>query len=363
MVKTKIACIILVLLFFSCQEKNETSAFDSVKATTLKDTPEKTPYIELNHWPKQMPQIDYNQFEIKGIEEFNVALATKLKDSCTNTSDSLNKYLYLHNYFTKLNFNENFTMPVFISVEETNMLILGTIDPKGKLLGNLVLANESSWENGDFEIFSKIESDSIIHRTAISREHDQDENGYKPTWSTITIKEIFHISSSGYIFLINTERTEDMNHKAPDNTLTNEQPNTTLPSPGVSLITDQKLGMIDKLNSYLKENFSITETAKVLETTTANHPDGIYDCHLRTEYGNIIFETYTCDHQLENTLKFNGYSFKEVKRVLSVLFTDNEYFKWYDKYRYEPKEESGAGCFLEMKEDKNSILVSYGCGC
>ncbi len=363
MLKFKIAFTLLIFVFISCQEQEEAAAYDSVEASSLKDTLDKTPYIELNHWPKQMPQIDYNQFKIKGIEDFNVALATKLKDSCATVSDSLNKYLYLHNYFTKININKNFITPVFISVEEANMLILGTIAPNGKLLGNLVLANESRWENGDFEVFSKIESDSIIHRTAISREHDQDENGYKPTWSTITIKEIFHISSSGHIFLINTERTEDMNHKAPDNTLTNEQPNTTLPTPGVSLITDQKLGMIDKLNSYLKESFSITETAKVLETTTANHPDGIYDCHLRTEYGNIIFETYTCDQQLENTLKFNGYSFKEVKRVLSMLFTDNEYFKWFDKHRYEPAEESGAGCFLEMKEDKNSILVNYGCGC
>ena len=168
--------------------------------------------------------------------------------------------------------------------------------------------------------------------------------------------------------VIATEETEAItidNLEVVLDTLKNEQANVdfTLPTPDTTLVSNNKLGMIDKLNNYLKSNFKVSIATKVLETTTANHPEGIYDCHERTEYDNIIFETYTCDMQLENTLEFKDYSFKEVKRVLSILFIDNDDFKWYNAYRYEPKEESGAACFLEIKEDKNNILVSYGCGC
>ena len=62
--------------------------------------------------------------------------------------------------------------------------------------------------------------------------------------------------------------------------------------------------------------FSVTKTIEVIETTSANHPEGIFDCHTRTEYGKIALEEYMCDsYDLTKTIEFNNYSLKEVQSL------------------------------------------------
>tara|TARA_B100000809_G_scaffold259627_1_gene304986 strand:- start:856 stop:1431 length:576 start_codon:yes stop_codon:yes gene_type:complete len=136
-----------------------------------------------------------------------------------------------------------------------------------------------------------------------------------------------------------------------------------LPTPDSTFFgdTDTSTSVAFIINKYINSNFFVTKTTKVLETTSADHPEGVFDCHTRTEYGNIAIEERTCELQLEKTVEFKNYSFKEVCRIIKILFTkksDNGE-GWHEgEYIY------GDGmCSLSIIEGKDKIIVTYGCSC
>lgn len=136
-----------------------------------------------------------------------------------------------------------------------------------------------------------------------------------------------------------------------------------LPTPDSTFFsnTDASTSVDFIINKYINSNFFVTKTIKVLETTSADHPEGVWDCHTRTEYGNIAIEERTCELQLEKIVEFKNYSFKEVCRIIKILFTkksDNGE-GWYEgEYIY------GNGmCSLSIIEGNDKIMVTYGCSC
>ena len=102
------------------------------------------------------------------------------------------------------------------------------------------------------------------------------------------------------------------------------------------------------------------ETGKI--KSEGNRKDYKLDSLWRTEFGNIAIETYSL-HEVELSQKFifKNYSIEEVKRIIRILFVNDEYHKW-DGNIYGPKE-SGAGCFVEIKEETDKIVVTFGCSC
>lgn len=136
----------------------------------------------------------------------------------------------------------------------------------------------------------------------------------------------------------------------------------TLPTPDTTLFKNPTppIENIDLIEMYVKTYFTITQPTKVLETTPADNPEGVWDCHIRTEYGNIAMEEYTCDLQLEKTLEFKNYSFKEVNRVLKILYPEVENKVWEENiYVYDS--DGGYGCSLEVIDENDKIVVFYGC--
>jgi hypothetical protein len=60
---------------------------------------------------------------------------------------------------------------------------------------------------------------------------------------------------------------------------------------------------------------------------------------------------------------FSNYSTNEVIKFVDWFFK-TEYNVWNkSKTNYQPKEEGDAGCYLEIKEVKGKIVLSYYCGC
>jgi len=137
----------------------------------------------------------------------------------------------------------------------------------------------------------------------------------------------------------------------------------TLPPPDTALFNNPSLPIenIDLIEMYVKTYFTITQPAKVLETTSADNPEGLWDCHIRTEYGNIAMEEYTCDLQLEKTVEFKNYSFEEVNRVLKILYPEVKNKVW-EENTYVYDSNGGYGCSLEVIDENNKIVVFYGCG-
>jgi hypothetical protein len=60
---------------------------------------------------------------------------------------------------------------------------------------------------------------------------------------------------------------------------------------------------------------------------------------------------------------FPNYSKNEVIKFVEWFFK-NDYSQWYkSKTIYQPKEDGDAGCYLEIKEFKDKIILKYFCGC
>lgn len=65
----------------------------------------------------------------------------------------------------------------------------------------------------------------------------------------------------------------------------------------------------------------------------------------------------------EAEIIFPNYSKKDVIKFVEWFFK-NDYSKWNkSKTKYQPKEDGDAGCYLEIKELKGKIILSYSCGC
>lgn len=78
----------------------------------------------------------------------------------------------------------------------------------------------------------------------------------------------------------------------------------------------------------------------------------------------IKLKTNSCSESgIEAEIIFPNYSKNDVVNFVEWFFKD-EYSKW-NKYKtkYQPKEDGDAGCYLEIKELKGKIILSYSCGC
>ena len=144
--------------------------------------------------------------------------------------------------------------------------------------------------------------------------------------------------------------------------LTTNKIKLTLPTPDTAFFNNPTppIESIDLIEKYIKTYFTVTQPTKVIGTTSADHPEGVWDCHTRTEYGNIAMEERTCELQLEKTVEFKNYSFKEVNSVLKILYPEVENKKWNDNtYAYDS--DGGYGCSLDIINTNDKILVFYGC--
>lgn len=66
---------------------------------------------------------------------------------------------------------------------------------------------------------------------------------------------------------------------------------------------------------------------------------------------------------IEAEIIFPNYSKNDVIKFVEWFFK-NDYSKWNkSKTKYQPKEDGDAGCYLEIKELKGKIILSYSCGC
>ena len=65
----------------------------------------------------------------------------------------------------------------------------------------------------------------------------------------------------------------------------------------------------------------------------------------------------------EAEIIFPKYSKNDVITFIEWFFK-NDYSKWNkSKTKYQPKEDGDAGCYIEVKELKDKIIVNYSCGC
>ena len=138
-----------------------------------------------------------------------------------------------------------------------------------------------------------------------------------------------------------------------------QSPELILPTPDSTFFNNPKPLAENIIEKYVKSYFTITQPTKVIETTSADHPEGVWDCHTRTEYGKISTETYTCDMQFDQTFRFENYTFEDVNRIARILLKDDEYDHW-DGNKYG---QGGTGCYVEIKKGKDKIIITYGCSC
>jgi len=130
-----------------------------------------------------------------------------------------------------------------------------------------------------------------------------------------------------------------------------------LPTPDSTFFTNPKPNAENIIEKYVISYFNVTQPTEVLERVS--NVEGTWDCHTRTVYGNISIDTYTCDMQLEQTIRFKNYTYEEVNRIARFLLKDDEFNKWIDN-RFEPIDAT-AGCFLEIKDGDNTTIIEYGC--
>lgn len=85
------------------------------------------------------------------------------------------------------------------------------------------------------------------------------------------------------------------------------------------------------------------------------------------------------EYEFKSGIKLKSNSCSETGNAVEIIFSNypkNEVIKFIDwffktdynvwnksKTKYQPKEDGDAGCYLEIKEFKNEILLSYYCGC
>jgi hypothetical protein len=66
---------------------------------------------------------------------------------------------------------------------------------------------------------------------------------------------------------------------------------------------------------------------------------------------------------IEVEIIFPNYSKSDIVKFVEWFFKSDDY-KWNkSKTEYQPKADGEAGCYIEIKELKNKIILSYSCGC
>lgn len=139
-----------------------------------------------------------------------------------------------------------------------------------------------------------------------------------------------------------------------------------LPIPSAAFLNtiDSFAGIDFIMEKYITLNFSLTTPLKTIKYTTASHPEGVYPCLTRTEYGPIATETLTCDsYSITKTIEFTDYSIEEVRRLMEILLATQSYDRDEDGWHEGEYIYSDGMCSLDLQQVKNKIIVSYGCSC
>ena len=132
----------------------------------------------------------------------------------------------------------------------------------------------------------------------------------------------------------------------------------------------------DVIGEYIKTYFPITKPKKGTAEYVPNHPEfpkGGY-CEFTTEFGSVsIIENYGCEsYESYTAYEFNNYTIEEVTRVIKILLPKvsvNGSEGWYEEEifstegNYYKEYYDNGPCLMDIIEEENKILVSYGCSC
>ena len=163
-------------------------------------------------------------------------------------------------------------------------------------------------------------------------------------------------------YWIKTEEDEPKNYRA-GNINMGQKGDSTLPIPDSSFFKNPKPPAENIIEKYVRAYFDTTQPIKLIARGGKEVGEPVRDCHYKIIYGNISVETNYCDMTPSQTFKFQNYSFEEVNRILRILLTDNEHDRWNGNI-YGPKEEGAGECYIEIRKEGNTIIVSYDCvGC
>lgn len=78
----------------------------------------------------------------------------------------------------------------------------------------------------------------------------------------------------------------------------------------------------------------------------------------------IIYKIDSCSETGDEVeITFPNYSKKDVIQFVEWFFKTEDNIWNKTKTKYQPKEDNVAGCYLEIKELKGKIILSYYCGC
>lgn len=112
--------------------------------------------------------------------------------------------------------------------------------------------------------------------------------------------------------------------------------------------------------SYLKQYVGLV-SEKVLKKA----PESKEVCARSYEFKNGIKMKYDeCSESgADAVITFVGYPKSEIVKFVDWLFS-SEQNKWNaSQTKYSPKEDGDPGCYLEIKQFKDKIVLDYYCGC
>ncbi|HLN94569.1 MAG TPA: hypothetical protein VK183_02950 [Flavobacterium sp.] len=69
------------------------------------------------------------------------------------------------------------------------------------------------------------------------------------------------------------------------------------------------------------------------------------------------------EHGTEVEIVFPNYAKTEIQKFVEWFFTSDTNVWDESKTKYQPKEDGDAGCYLEIIEEDNDVMLRYYCGC
>lgn len=120
-----------------------------------------------------------------------------------------------------------------------------------------------------------------------------------------------------------------------------------------------------KYSDYAIEKYLSKYIGKTSEHILKRFYDSNEVCAKEYEFKTgIKLKTNSCSEAgVEGEIIFRNYSKNEVIKFVEWFFKtgDNVWNK--SKTEYQPKEDLVAGCYINIKELKGKIILSYSCGC
>lgn len=128
------------------------------------------------------------------------------------------------------------------------------------------------------------------------------------------------------------------------------------------------------IEKYIDTYLVISKARQVIGKAPLSHTEiPGENCLFRTEYGNVvIFEDFGCDSYFQTTsIEFKNYGFDKVQTLIKILLpkvqrvSDDDNYPtdrtgWNESENYY---EFNSNCTLDIHQEKNKILISYGCSC